>query len=651
MYRNNVPFNAQSVPLSQGGQQVYAPAMQGVQDSYVSKRAKKIDYNLVGVPAGVAAWIGICKGMDYFNNKLCNKEYMETPFGKLGAWGDRVSERYFNSSFAKSDAGQGLHGFFRNTKKFINEKIIGKSKVLRAIATTPTNPENKMVVTQAKGLLGWHTAEIDTLLPSFLENSEVAEQLERYGMKKSEIDKLKDSLKRMKKADRLARLQAEEFKLFGVTDADSLKAAKIRALGFSDVAQYEKIAKDGKFLENADEIFKALKNADPNMKINRCVGEGKLGSIKKFLFRRDVSFKELANKYEVIIKNPHKSALGRGLSKSLGWVLEGMTNRFAGGKMVAIMQAGILAQALVATLKADGVKDKAQTFIEHNVNDFSFVFAAPLGIMMMHRAGGMKYAGMTPEQVANFRTELEAFNAKAKAGGFANKAEYKAAKEKLTKLLQGDTKNGFFTKMFKKAGQLINIGNEKIHPYIKNGEGTKNFFRKLGYWSKNAAGYPLRFGLAMFALMPFISTTVTKASNLIFGKPKHSVLDEEEDESKVANAENVNAQLSRLRQDALQRQQAVAQHQQMAQANANAPRMDMLQRYKQNSNGQNVVNNTTNVYNNQQEEQPKKQAPIRTYIPSPVGVQTQLPNVDPANDALQRSMQAEQEALKILAMK
>lgn len=637
-YRNNVPFSAQSVPLSQGGQQVYAPAMQGVQDSYVSKRAQKLNYDWVVFPAGLAAWLGICKGMDHFNNKLCNKEYMETPFGKLGAWGDRVSNAYTNSSFANSEAGKGLHSFLSNSKKFIKEKIIAKNKVLTAIATTPTTPENKMVITQAKGLLGWHNAEIDTLLPSFLEKSEVADQLERYGMKKDAIKKLKDTLKGKKKAERLALLEAEEFKLFGVTDADSLKAAKIKALGFNDVAQYERIAAGNKFLEHSDEIFKALKNADPNMKINRCVGEGKLGRLRKLLFRRDVTFKELANKYELILKNPHKTALGRGLSKSLGWVLEGMTNRFAGGKMVAIMQAGILAQALVSTLKADGVKDKAQTFIEHNVNDFSFVFAAPLAIMMMHRAGGMKYAGMTPDQVANFRAELEAFNAKAKSGGFASKAEYKAAKKQLTDLLQGNTKNGFFTKMFKKIGQLVNIGNEKIHPYIKKGSNF-NFARKLGYWSKNAAGYPLRFGLAMFALMPFVATTVTKASNLIFGKPKHSVLDDEEEETKAVSSENVNAQLARLRQDALQRQQAIAQHQQNVQANANAPKMDMLKRYKQSQNG-----------NTQQSEQPKRQEPVRTYIPSPVGVQTQLPNIDPANDAMQRSINAEQEALKILAM-
>lgn len=651
-YRNNVAFNAQTVPSSQGGQQVYAPAMQGIQDSYVSNRVKKAEYGWASLPIGVAMWLGLCKGMDYFNNTLCSKDYMDTPFGKLGAWGDKVSDSYFNSSFAKSEAGQGLHNFLGRTKEFINEKIVGKNKVLTAIKTTPTNPEHSMVIAQAKGLLGLHNMEIDTLIPSFLENSEVAEQLERYGMKKDEIKALKNSLKGKKKAERLKLLQAEEFKLFGVSDADSLKAAKIKALGFNDVAHYERIAgNDGKnFLKYPEEVFEALKKADPKMCITRCQGEGKLGWLRKVLFQRKVTFKELANKYVVSgIQNPHKTKLGRGLSKGLGWVLEGMTNRFAGGKFVAIMQAAFLAEAAVATLNATGASDKAKTFIERNVNAFSYVFAAPLAIMAMHRIGGMKYSGMTPEQVAKFREELAIFNEKVDAGAFKNKEAYKAAKKQLTDMLQGDTKNGFFTKMFKKIGQFINIGNEKIKPYKSLDKNNMNFFRKMGYWTKNAAGYPLRFGLALFVLMPFIASATTKISNAIFGKPKNSVLDEDKEDENL-KAENVNAQLARLRQDALQRQQAIAQHNQAVKANNNAPRMDMLTKYKQNQNGQNVVNNTTNIYNNEPKKEEKEQEPLRTYIPSPVGVQTQLPNVDAANQAMQRSMQAEAEALKLLAM-
>ena len=56
-YRNNVPFNAQTVPLSQGGQPVYAPAMQGIQDSYVSNRVKKAEYGWASIPIGVGMWL------------------------------------------------------------------------------------------------------------------------------------------------------------------------------------------------------------------------------------------------------------------------------------------------------------------------------------------------------------------------------------------------------------------------------------------------------------------------------------------------------------------------------------------------------------------------------------------------------------------
>ena len=647
-----MPFSAQSVPLSQSGQPIAVPTMQGVgQDTYLSNRAKQTQTDWLAVPAAVATWYGICRGMDYFNNVACNKEYMDTPFGKIGAWGDKVSEGYFNSSFAKSDAGKSFHRFLNDSKKSFM-KFVNKNKVLSAIWHTPTNPEHKMVVAQVKGLFGYHNMDVDSLIPSFLEQSEVPQQLERYGMKQSAIDKLKQALKGKKKAERLALLEAEEFKLFGVNNVDDLKLAKVKALGFKDVAHYDEITKD--FLKNHAQILEALKKSNPNMYITRCSGEGFLGNLIKWLFKRKVTFKELANKYIVTTANPHKSGLGKFLSKGLGWFLEGTTNRFAGGKMVAIMQAFILSQAALAALKADGVGEKVKTFIERNVNDFSYVFAAPLAIMGMHRVGGMKYAGMTSEQVTKYREALKVFNEKADAKGFASKSEYRAAKNELKKLLQGDTKNGFFTKMFKKIGSFINIGNEKINPYLSKADNNMNFVRKLGKWTKNAAGYPLRFGLAMFVLMPFVSKTVTNVSNAIFGKPKNSVLDEEQDEEQKTKNENVNNQLAALRQETMARQQAAMAHQQMAQQYKNAPRMDMLTKYKQGQNGYNSVTNTTNINNTyvgqpQQVEQ-KQPEPVRTYIPSPVGVQVAAPNMDAANTAMQRSMNAEQEALRMLAM-
>ena len=61
---------------------------------------------------------------------------------------------------------------------------------------------------------------------------------------------------------------------------------------------------------------------------------------------------------------------------------------------------------------------------------------------------------------------------------------------------------------------------------------------------------------------------------------------------------------------------------------------------------------TQNKTNPQDVPTPKTQEPVRTYIPSPVGVKITNTNEDPtaANDALKRADFAEQEALKALKM-
>lgn len=51
----------------------------------------------------------------------------------------------------------------------------------------------------------------------------------------------------------------------------------------------------------------------------------------------------------------------------------------------------------------------------------------------MHKAGGLQYIGMDKESVAAYRKNLEAFNAKAKAGEFATHAEWKTAKKNYKK--------------------------------------------------------------------------------------------------------------------------------------------------------------------------------------------------------------------------
>ena len=55
----------------------------------------------------------------------------------------------------------------------------------------------------------------------------------------------------------------------------------------------------------------------------------------------------------------------------------------------------------------------------------------PLAIQLMHRVGGLQYAGMTKDQVEKYRQHLKIHNDKAMAGGFADKSAWKASKDAL----------------------------------------------------------------------------------------------------------------------------------------------------------------------------------------------------------------------------
>ena len=65
-----------------------------VNDNAVVSRAKKAETGGLVIPATILSWFGLCKGMDYVNNNLIAKDYAQTPFGKVGAWGDKISEGY-----------------------------------------------------------------------------------------------------------------------------------------------------------------------------------------------------------------------------------------------------------------------------------------------------------------------------------------------------------------------------------------------------------------------------------------------------------------------------------------------------------------------------------------------------------------------------
>ena len=363
--------------------------------------------------------------------------------------------------------------------------------------------------------------------------------------------------------------------------------------------------------------------------------------------------------------------LGKFLGKYTNLVLEGATNRVAGGKFVALMQAAYLADVLYKTAKTDGASEKVKTFAERFTEMIAFFVAMPLAIQLMHRIGGLQYAGMTKEQVAKYREHLKIHNDKSMAAGFKDKAAWKASKDALKAELNAGVKNPI-TNLFKRIGRIVTVGLEQIRPYDKKAvtrvgifDKIKDLFRHPKFGMKQMAGYPMRIVLGMMIILPFLSKIAVKGSHLIFGKPKNSVLDEgkEPDKASQQNPATQQTQLPPQLQQA-QAQNAVNSNQQVAPNQQNNAQKQPVNA-QNNSNGLNQANgangstNLLNQYKNGNNPQASPvnnpqtpPEPVRTYIPSPVGVKLQGVNEDPtsADAAMRRADSAEQLALETLKM-
>lgn len=108
--------------------------------------------------------------------------------------------------------------------------------------------------------------------------------------------------------------------------------------------------------------------------------------------------------------------------------------------------------------------EKGKTFIERFVNDFSYFLAMPLGIWAMHKAGGLKYLGMTEAQRNNYRALLKKFNFDAKNKMFSKK-EYKLRSKVLDRQLMAGVKNPIY-RLLKKAARILTVGLEQKAVYM-----------------------------------------------------------------------------------------------------------------------------------------------------------------------------------------
>ncbi len=675
---------------------------ENVQDSYVANRIGETTEDPKGMmytaALTVPTWFAIAKGMDVYANRS-RGDFENTVHHKVGQFGDDVTNYVKNSSFGKSSFATSINNGFKSFKGFLKKNFVDRFRITRAMAYTPSRPELDMVKGQANGMWGMQLFDYPQHGEQFVKPLQYVEDLDCYGASKTDIAKWKGLLDKaptpqaraeiMQRAELETILQNSRLKRTPVQIAKEIsdfkaltpeaKIAKLKDLkafewGYKDFAEMEAVAKN--IQEKMPRVLEACHDANPKM-FARIWGtnHSAWGRFKTWLIGREVYASETANKIAGSLGNVNlaenkeldnvlkktgldkkipKSILGKFLAKYNNLVLEGATNRVAGGKFVALMQAAYLADVLYKTAKVDGASEKVKTFAERFTEMIAFFVAMPLAIQLMHRVGGLQYAGMTKDQVEKYRQHLKIHNDKAMAGGFADKSAWKASKDALKTELNAGVKNPI-TKLFKRIGRIVTVGLEQIRPYdnkavTRNGivDKIKDLFRHPKFGIKQMAGYPMRIILGMMVILPFLSKIAVKGSHLLFGKPQNSVLDEGKEDKKQAQAINQQLQLPPQLQQPLNQPQQTTTTTTTTRTNQNSniSPSNLLNPYK---NGSTTTTTTTTKSSSTLENKP--QEPVRTYIPSPVGVQIQnKEDLTAADAAMRRADLAEQQALQTLKM-
>ena len=647
------------------------PTMQGtgyetVQDAaahnYVANRlnaSKEADPRVkAALTAGV--WYGIAQGMEKFNNSLNGKEFADTAFGKVGAFGDRVAGTYVGKKFES--------GLSWLDKLYI--KAMKKSRILRSLRYHSTSPEWGWAKMPMQGPNGFWAMDTESVMEQFLEpitkekkilgfkygTEHSFQELGQYGnFTQDQINAFKASLKGKTKEEITYLLQKKELELLNGSTPGLVKAnmtleemqnlakeLKAKKLGFASMAEYE--AMKGKFGDHLPKLKRILAKADPNLKVsiwrNNTTPWGKFMS---HLFGRQVGTGELKNKATLAVTGGAKSKIGKFLNKSLKWLMEGGTNRFGGGKLCVFLQAGIFADMLYYTFSAPK-GEKIKTFTERFTNDFMYFIGSAFGIRAMHKVGGFKYAGLDNRGRIEYQKALKEFNKNVDEGLLNSKELYKNAERALDKKLGAENIKNPITKLLHKLGKFINWGNESKHVYKSKSKFNLNWLRKLG--NKNIIGVPLRIFIVLGALSPFMVKTVTKMCHAIFGKPTHSVLDEDE----VVD-EGENGAIAVEGNDSINNPNASnpfnGQNVPTGPRDPNSYQSDSnLIKNTMNNGGVNPYKPQNNVQN---ESAQNPIEPERHYIPSPQGVIIQKPDMTKYDQAMAYADRTEAEIQRILA--
>ncbi len=517
----------------------------------LSLKEKVKQYDPMGI---VSPWfehpilmLGSAGALSYGIDKFaqgCGGEYEKSLLYKATKFGDNIE----NSKIINSKPVQTIYGGLKSGSKKIAH-LFKNSDVINSILHTPSLAEWSLpkgeLLNQSQRVVHEFGNIVNTLK---LTDIEKCASISEIGLDKAEKKWLKeffnvDSLSKIAEQKRvnatlLRRLEipTEEIKQIlslgeGATAATKDKLIKALGLSLDDLKKLQG--------EVSEETVKKVLAATKKVKGKIRIGAGEYSWLGPFQpFKRFIGCDGIHNKlYSMTLKEGAQTKTGKLMSILLQKCYHGFT--FGGGKIgVLLFVAPHLVETMKNIKKADA-DQKVGTAINGIISSMSWVFTFPLALEIIHRIGGMQYAGMSKEQVAKYRELLHAFNDKvtnsANPEFFKDKGAYDAAKKQLKaelKALKPDPKKQtFITKICKKIGRFVTLDLERIKSY-RNGNFIRNTVDRLPSIFRNGVGVPLRLiawgVLSMFVLESAISKGIKK----VFGNYYDSMKEEEHEANK-----------------------------------------------------------------------------------------------------------------------
>ncbi len=444
-----------------------------------------------------AGFIGLCS---LLNKNFRKEDYSKTMLGKIGSFGDKVSDGLGKAGVGKvtSTIGKG--------KNWILEKL--------PFLTTPTKSVNSMAKMQSLGMTGYQTNDIIDMITRGLDNN------------------------------------PDVAKGFGLADEAAKKTFK------ENLAKFRNDPKE--YLDEIDDLVGKLKSDKlKNIKFSTGDGKNPITKITSKIFKREVTGMEMANKTigalgdKFKVNTGARTTLGKKLTSGFTKVIEGTTNGYAGGKVMIVMQAMITAQALDKAMKAPK-GEKWSTFANEMSNDLGAFLLLPLQMKLSNTANSIKYMGMgkgiaaQKDAVKAYRKQVANINEWVTTGLKDSKkylrTDYIKDVQKAKELLKGNSK--WYHKPFRAIGRVLSMGLDNIKPFTDDlGKGGKAV-AKVGNWLKRFTGGAGRFAIVMFVISPFIGKIVSKVSSSIFGKTTE--MKKEEAEAKAAKEAKKQAKANKI---------------------------------------------------------------------------------------------------------